>query len=210
MKEKFILFIISAVLLVGLAAGFLVKEETVAAIVRTERQANYQFLGQSAAESEARAERWYKSLFVKTHVTQFTFDLTAGGNGTSGTDNAKVDELASKGVSWWNARMRVMWSIVFQFMVRLSNLVVWAPLAFLVLAPFIVDAVVVRKVKSTNFALTSPHLQLIGVRAVFWIVLGFLILQTMPFVMHPIFAPIAIAALSFSTWVGICHFAKRA
>ena len=210
MKEKLILFVISAILLVGLAAGFIVKEQTVVSIVRSERQANYTFLGQSAAESEARAERWYKALFVRTHITQFTFDLTAGGTGSSGTDNAKVDEIADKGVAWWNARMRVMWSIVFQFMVRLSNLVIWGPLAFLVLAPFIVDAVVVRKVKSTNFALTSPHLQLFGVRAVFWIVLGFLVLQTMPFMVHPIFAPIAIAALSFSTWVGICHFAKRA
>lgn len=210
MKEKFLIFLISVVLIVGLVAGLLIEERTVQNVVASERQSNYAFLGQSAAIAEARAERWYQTLFVKTGVTQFTFDLTAGAREDSGTDIKAVDEFAGKGVEWWNARMRVMWSIAFQFMVRISNLIIWLPLAALVVAPFLVDAMVVRKVKQTNFSIASPHMQIFGVKAMFWIVLGFLLLQLMPFTVHPAWAPLGIAAFSFSTWMGISHFAKRA
>lgn len=210
MKEKFIVFLISAVLLVGILAGLLISERHVASTIEAERQANYSFMGQAAAQSEKRAEGWYHAMFVKTNVTQFTFDIAATKRTDSGTGNKSVDAVAGKGVQWWRERMRVMWSIAFQFLVRISNILVWLPLAVLVVVPFMVDALVSRKIKATNFAITSPHLQIFGVRSMLWIVLGFLCLQLMPFKLHPVWTPIAIATFSFSLWIGISQFAKRA
>jgi len=210
MKEKFVLFFISILLIVGFTAGLLIKEDVVISTVAAEREANYSFLGESAAISEDRAKTWYELLFVKTRLTQFTFDITATDRTDSGTNNATVDAVASSGVSWWNARMRVMWSIIFQFLVRISNLLIWIPLAGLVYLPFMTDAMVVRKIKQTNFTMASPHLQLFGVKGMFWIVIGFVLLQMIPMMLHPITAPIAIAMFSFSSWIGISQFAKRA
>jgi len=209
-KEKLIIFLISAVLLVGILAGLLISEKHVVGTIEAERQANYSFMGRAAADAESRAERWYRTLFVKTNVTQFTFDIAATERTDSGTGNKSVDVAAGKGVEWWRARMRVMWSIAFQFLVRISNILIWAPLAVLVFVPFMVDALVSRRIKATNFAITSPHLQIFGVRAMTWIVLGFLCLQLIPFKLHPVWTPMAIATFSFSLWIGISQFAKRA
>lgn len=210
MKEKLVLFMICAVLLVGFAAGLLVNEQRVASTIEAERQSNYAFMGAAAAEAEARATRWYRTLFLDTHITQFTFDLAATNRKDSGTDNKTVDAVAGKGVLWWQARMRVLWSIAFEFLVRLSNILVWLPLAVLVFVPFIVDAIVLRKIKATNFAITSPHLQIFGVRAMTVIVVGFFLLQLLPMMLHPVWTPLAIAAFSTSLWIGISQFAKRA
>lgn len=210
MKEKFVIFLICVVMLVGIVAGLLIREDKVVSTIEAEREANYAFLGQAAAEAEARAERWYRFLFVNTHVNQFTFDLTATDRTDSGTDNKSVDAIANKGVDWWEGRMRVLWSITYQFFVRVSNILIWAPLAVLVFVPFIVDAFVARRIKATNFSITSPHLQIFGVRAMLWIVIGFLCLQLIPTVLHPIWTPVVIAVFSFSTWIGISQFAKRA
>lgn len=210
MKEKFILFLICATLAVGLICAAFIAESTVSKTIDAERKANYAFLGAAAADSEARAERWYRVLFVDTRITQFSFDLAASKRGDSGTQNRSVDTMANKGVSWWRERMRVLWSIAFQFLVRLSNILVWLPLAVLVFVPFVVDALVSRRIKATNFAITSPHLQIFGVRAMTWLLLGFALLQLMPFMLHPVWTPAAIAVFSGSLWVGISQFAKRA
>jgi hypothetical protein len=106
--------------------------------------------------------------------------------------------------------MRVLWSLAFQFLVRVSNILLWLPLAALVVVPFVVDAVVARKIKGTNFAITSPHLQIFGVRAMTWLLLGFALLQLAPIVLHPVWTPLMIAAFSGSLWIGISQFAKRA
>ena len=211
MKEKMIVFVISVIVLIGLAAGLLIDESRVDSTIEAERKANYAFLGKSAALSEARAERWYQTLFVKTQVTQFTFDI-AGGAAPNDTkaDDSKLEATAHKGVEWWKSRMRVLWSIAFQFLVRLSNIVVWAPLCLLVFLPFVVDAMAVRKIKSTNFSLASPHLQLFGTRAMVWIAVIYLLLQLLPIMVHPVTAPVAMGLFSLATWIGITQFAKRA
>lgn len=210
MKEKMIVFILSVVVLIGIVAGLLIPEPIVMRTVQAERKANYAFLGDSAAQAEARAERWYKAIFINTHLTQFTFDIAGGTKPGKPKDDSKVEQASSKAVEWWKGRMRVLWSITFQFLVRISNNLIWLPLALLIFFPFVVDAMVVRKIKTTNFALASPHMQLFGTRAMVWIVIGYLILQLLPLKLHPVTAPIALALFSASTWIGISQFAKRA
>jgi hypothetical protein len=209
-KEKMIMFILSVVVLIGLVAGLLIPEPMVMKTVQAERKANYAFMGESAAIAEARAERWYKALFVKTHLTQFTFDIAGGIKAGKARDDSKIERASSTAVEWWKGRMRVLWSVAFQFLVRLSNNLIWLPLGLLVLLPFIVDAMVVRKIKTTNFALASPHMQLFGTKSMILIVVGYLVLQLLPMKLHPVTAPLALALFSISTWIGISQFAKRA
>lgn len=204
-----IIFILSAIVLVGLMAGLLIGEERVSTTVHAERQANYAFLGKSAAISEARAERWYRALFVKTKLTQFTFDIV-GGTRVEAKDSPKIEGAAATATDWWRGRMRVMWSIAYQFLVRISNILIWLPLSLLVFLPFVVDAIVKRRIKATNFSLASPHMQLFGTKAMLLIAIGYFLLQMLPMMLHPIVAPLAIAAFSVCTWVGIANFAKRA
>lgn len=211
MKERFILFIISMIMIVGLLAAFLISEEKVQSAVQAERAANYAFLGQSAQIAENRAERWYRALFVKTNVTQFTFDVAqVKKQQAPDPKNQKMDVATDKLATWWKQRMRVVWSLVFQFFVRISNNLIWIPMTLLIMLPSIVDAFVVRKVKSTNFSMTSPHMQLFGTKAMVAIVLGYLILQMLPMMLHPVWAPLTIALFASSSWVGITQFAKRA
>lgn len=213
MKERFILFIISAIMIIGLMTALLVDEKTVQGLVRQERADNYAFLGQSAQIAEDRAMRWYSVLFIKTGVTQFTFDVAQPGKHkptTDGQPENRADQASDRLTAWWQQRMRVFWSIAFQFFVRLSNLLIWVPLMMLIMLPAVVDAFVVRRIKGTNFSLPSPHMQLFGTRAMVVLTVVYLLLQMAPVVLHPVWAPIAMALFAMATWVGITFFAKRA
>ncbi len=213
MKERFILFIISAIMIVGLLTALLIDEKTVQALVKQERADNYAFLGQSAQIAEDRAMQWYTAVFIKTGVTQFTFDVVEPGRhkpATDGQPGSKADQASSRLTAWWQQRMRVLWSIAFQFLVRLSNLMIWIPLLMLIMLPSVVDAFVVRKIKGTNFSLASPHMQLLGTKAMVALVVVYLLLQMAPVVLHPAWAPIAMALFAMATWIGITFFAKRA
>lgn len=210
MKERFIMFFISMIMIVGLLAVLLISEKHVQTAVQSERAANYAFLGPSAQISENRALRWYQGIFVKTNVTQFTFDVAKIKRVPRDARNAKAAATGEQLAGWWQQRMRVLWSLVYQFMVRISNNLIWVPMTFLIVLPTVVDAFMVRKVKSTNFSMASPHMQLFGTRAMLLIVIGYLLLQMLPMMLHPVWAPLTIAVFAGSTWIGITQFAKRA
>lgn len=212
MKERFIIFIISLIALIALAVGLLIDESKVHRVIERERAANYMVMGNSAHHAEMRAERWYRFFFVDTKMTEFSFGIAQNEMPASTGDTTvdAVNRATAQGMTWWEGRMRVLWSITYQFFVRLSNIVVWLPLAFMIWLPFLIDAMVVRQIMRTNYALTSPHMQIFGIRAMWWIFLGFALLQLVPFMLHPIWTPVAIAMLCLSSWIGITQFAKRA
>ena len=211
MKDRFAMFGIMCVLLTGLLTALLIPEEYVLKMIDDERQANYAFLGYEAARNtEGRAERWFDALFVKTGVMDASYRATTTPEKEGLRDLDRLNEILDQGLQWAETRLRVLWAAAFQFMVRISVAVMWLPFIVLILIPFIVDSLVSRKIKAASFAITSPHLQALGSRSLFWLAIGYLVLQLLPLKLHPIWTPVFIGVASSAIWLGISHFAKRA
>lgn len=214
MRITVVLWTSIALVVMAAICIFMVKPSYVDGVLDRERQANYAFLGRSTAKAvENRAEVWYQKLFVDTKMVQATMSTTGGNNINIESENRAVKDATKAGstiLQWWDDRIRVIWSAAFHLLMRFSMLMLWAPLAILAVIPVIVDSVVSRMIKATSFALTSPHMQLLGSRSIFWICFAYCVLMLIPVMLHPIMAPLVIGLVCAAMWLGITQFAKRA
>lgn len=210
MKERGLYFFFLCILLVGAGIVIFIPEPYVERVINQERADNYAFLGtDTASHTEARANHWYDTLFVNTGLTDITMGLTDDAKPLEDPRMSKVNSISRQGLDWWDSRIRVIWRTLHQFLVRLSVLLVWVPFALLIIMPFMVDSLVSRKIRATNFAIPSPHLQLIGARSMVWMIILFLIVQIMPLRLHPAWGPTVILLFSGSLWLAVANFSKR-
>lgn len=214
MKWKIMFWVTIGILLMGTISLFVIKENYVAQVMERERAANYSFLGRTAAKAvENRAEFWYQNLFVKTKLVQSTISTTGGNDINIETDNElgkDAKEMGSAMLNWWDARIRVLWMGVYNFLLRISMFMLWLPLGLLAVIPVMVDSIVSRKIKSTSFAITSPHLHLLGSGSIFWFLLSYAVLLCIPVMLHPVMTPTVIFLACAALWLSVSQFAKRA
>ena len=179
--------------------------------VAQERGANHKVLGEHASSfAEQRADRWFRALFVDTGAVQGSYRmLDARSNDSASGVAEKANKTAAVALDWVAERVQVLWVMLYQMFNRASVALMWWPYAFLIGVPFVVDALVVRKIKASNFGLTSPHAYALGRRTAKLVPWVFLILLLAPFSLSGVYVPVMLAALAMATWVGMVQFAKR-
>lgn len=210
MKERFWMFGLMCMLLTGIITALIIPERYVMGMIEAERQANYAFLGyETARNTESRAERWFEGLFIRTGMMDASYRATTSDLGPA-NPASKLETWLEKALEWTQGRVRVLWAAMFQLMVRISIGIMWLPITALILTPFVIDSLVSRKIKANSFAVTSPHLQALGTRSIFWIALGYGLLQLLPLQLHPVWTPLFIGVVALSIWLSISQFAKRA
>lgn len=211
--------------LYGLAVVFVLQESYVQNQFEYERAAQHALLGDAAAyAAEARAQRLFARLVVNTGTMRDSFrDLVPaaaapapataahGGGGALAAGKAATPQpaVAPAAPGWLVQRMRVVWTILFVTMVRLSYALLWWPLLVLTLVPALVDAIAARKVKATTFALTSPQFQGFVMRALPLSLAGYFLWIVLPFAEPALTVPVGIALTVAMVWVGVSQFAKR-
>jgi Domain of unknown function (DUF4400) len=94
--------------------------------------------------------------------------------------------------------------------VRLSTCLLWWQYAAVVMIPFVIDAVVARRIKQTSFHHTSPHIFRVSYLVISWMPVVFLLMLFAPTVVSPRIMPVMIVVLALAIWTGIAQFAKRA
>lgn len=197
-------------LVLGMALGAcIVGENWLLNNINREKAANQAFMGEGAIYAGKRAERWYNSWFVETKVVQTSLAAVSSED-IPAEMRTTGDEMAQPVLGWLELRVRAWWTFVYQVFVRISIIGMWLPFAVMMLVPFVVDALTVRKIKSTNFGITSPHLHTIGVWGLLAAFVGYALLIFLPFKVHPIWLPLLVIASSGCLWLTIAQFAKRA
>lgn len=188
------------------------NQVTVATRIDAERRGNQQFLGQAAsARAEDRAANWFKTIALDDHLLARTFRITTPGTSTSHSQVGRRFERTLAPLRTWSTeRVRVMWAMVYQFLIRVSVSLLWWPYFVVGLLPFTVDAVVLRKIKSANFGLSSPHAYVIGRHLIFLSPLVYVLLLLSPITLSAVVIPAMCLVICLSLWVAILHFAKRA
>jgi len=174
-----------------------------------ERQGMVEWLGPDKADAaHARAfdvyQRWcVDSGFVENSFAMFLptpsrqQEMFAGG---------QVDAV----FTWMEGRLRAFWLVVFQMIYRICLTLMWWPLMVLSLVPFLVDALVRRKIKADNFDHASPTLQALGSRSLLLMPVIYLCLLLAPFALPASLVPLLVVAASAAIWFALSHFVKRA
>lgn len=207
-KQGWKLFFI-VLLLHVVAYAILVQESWLQSTLTREQDAHYAFLGEEHARyAEVRATNVYNRWFVNSGVMAHSFQALIP-TAEQRANSRGIENLGSQIFPWVEKRIRAWWTLVYQVLLRFSNAMLWWPFFILCAAPFIVDALVTRRVKATTFGLTSPHLQGIAARAIPIILLGYFLVMFAPIFIHPAWVPGIILVTSAALWLGVSQFVKR-
>lgn len=194
------------------AVGYLlfVKEPWLMREIVRERDDVRAVLGKEAAErAEARATRIWEAVVVNTGAIDATFRLIAPGTEADKTDRAVNAKLVgARGMV--ETRLRVMWSLLYQLLVRLCVASLWWTYGCALLIPCVVDAMVSRRVRATGFGYTSPTAYVAGRHVMFVLPLVAIATLVAPVVLPSAIIPVFVVVLCGSTWLSISMFAKRA
>lgn len=207
-KQGWKLFFI-VLLLHVIAYAVLVQESWLQSTLQREQNAHYVFLGEEHANyAEVRATNTFNRWFVNSGIMSHSFQ-TLVPTAEQRANSRGIENLGSQVFPWVEKRIRAWWTLVYQVILRFSNAMLWWPFAILAGIPFLVDAMVSRRIKSTTFGLTSPHLQGIASRAIPIILLAYFLLMFAPVFVHPGWIPAIIFVTSAAMWVGVSQFVKR-
>jgi len=188
---------------------FIVQETWLEDGLNHERQGMVEWLGPDKADAaHARAFDVYQRWCVDSGLVEnsFAMFLPAPSRSQDPLTGAQMDAV----FTWMEGRLRAFWLVIFQVIYRVCITLQWWPLMLLTLVPFLVDALVRRKVKLDSFDHASPTLQALGARSLFLMPVIYLCLLLAPFAMPAAMVPLLVVAASAAIWFALSHFVKRA
>jgi len=179
--------------------------------VRQERLINRAVLGTSiAVQAENRGARWFATLFDRTGIMEATYSAIEMEPEDPNSLFADALSPLEKAKKYFGQRIQVVWTMLLQLFIRISTCMLWWQYAALASFPFVIDAMVARKVKAASFRMASPHAFKLSYVTISALPFVFMLLLFAPLVLSPRLMPVMIMTLAVAVWTGISQFAKRA
>lgn len=188
----------------------LVSERMVLDAANAELQAIEDRFGRDARDRlVARATRWYTAVIIDSGFQQEVWE----GYTRTPEQRAKTPEFETgpfaAGIDWFEGRIRVFFTLIFQVFLRFSAIVLWAPYVVVMAAYAIAKAIKIRRIKQTNFDYVSP----LGHRYSYFLVrvlmVGTVLLFVLPFQLPAEFIPIIGALTALSLGFVLANTQKR-
>ncbi len=193
-----------AIILYSIVCIIFVGDALVGATMRHEAQANAQLFGAAAVDqAQARATRWYNGWFVDTGM------VAASEKQPDVTVSPGFTRLMGKLQGWLLGRMRVLWTLVYASLLRVSYITLWWPLLGLFGAAAVIDGFVRRRIKQTNLGLSSAErfgYALLGVQLLLMSMFAMLIT---PLPLPPLLPMICVVTIFLLVMVAIANAQKR-
>lgn len=203
-KASFWFFLLLTLLAMYL---LLVKESALRTALAQERVDTYDLVGElSARTAEVRAHNLFTEWFVNSGATSASFNLLI----PKKVGGSELDQRADPVFVWIEGRVRSIWLVIYQLMMRISNAALWWPFIILTTIPFVVDAMVKRRIKANTFDHTSPHVQSLAVKALVFALFGYPVLLLVPVAIPAEALPMLIFVVAGALSFAISHFVKRA
>ena len=178
--------------------------------IDTERNYNREFFSEPvAAHAEQRANGWFSGVFVDTGVMATSFDLFIPSAEERALQPRGFDGAGDGLFTWFEGRLRAMWTVVWAASLRISTGMLWWPYLLFVVVPFVVDGLVKRKVRQHTFALSSPLQHRYALWAMEFAVIGGLLVLFLPLPMHPGLLPLMALGVGVAGQYAAANFMKR-
>lgn len=202
-------YIIIACLCYLAAIALFASEGYVTKMLERERQLNYGVLGHGpAGHAESRAHTWYSSGFVDSGLVTGTLRAVTPEVGSDTTSAAA--QTVAPALGYIESRVRTMWLLVYQFLVRISVTLMWWPYGILIFTPVLIDAMTQRRIASTNFSTPSPTMHIMAKSLVWIFFIGAVAIVFAPIPLNPVLTPLLIVLGSGAVWLSMTMFAKSA
>jgi hypothetical protein len=174
----------------------LVSDDWMRSIQDTEDKMVVEFLGKEKDEEvRKQAQDWFDKIFVKTGAQQSVYHYFIP------TEEERAASIGFQDVGRDNlfpyitSRLQTLWDSIYQAIRRFFFVLCWWPFMISAFIPFIIDGLVKRKVKQSNFDYSSPLVHrysfLFSVGVLYVLMLGL----TFPFPVPPQIMPL--------TWIGM-------
>lgn len=167
-----------------------------------------QRLGRDTANAIiVKANKWYDGGVVQTGAKRMVYDFFIpqdDPNSKFGNTN-----LAPTYFNYMSERIETLFKTYYQLLMRIAQLIVWAPYLLIVFLPALYDGYMSWKIKRTGFDYPSPLLHHYSILACVLLLVGSLGLFILPIALDPIIIPIVLILLSIFTGIAIGNMQKR-
>lgn len=197
------------VLLHVLVYAVFIGESWVVESLTKENQMSQALLGEElSTHANTRAKDWFTSHFVDTRIIANSYALFIPT--TAQSEQSKgMETLGEPFFVWFEQRLRLMWALVWQSYVRISRAALWAPYMLPLLVPWLIDGVVQRRIKQTNFDFTSPTRYSASYHLIGLLAIVFFMMLFSPFPMPAYLAPLFMVAVCFAAGLLSANVHKR-
>lgn len=166
------------------------------------------FLGAESAEKlQARADATYQALILDTGA-----DRKIGRIVPNEEERANSKGLEHLGETLWphiEERIAALLDLFYWFIRRLHLLLMWLPACIPALAASAISGLLTRRIKQTNFQMTSAVMQHYTWRICGWATALFLLAFFAPIAIPPVVVPVIICALAVAFGLSLGNIAKR-
>lgn len=166
------------------------------------------FLGvDSAQRLQERADETYRIVILETGA-----DQKIGRIIPSEEERAKSKGLERLGETIWphiQERINALLDLFYWFIRRLHLLLMWLPACIPALAASAISGLLTRRIKQTNFQMTSAVMQHYTWRICGWATALFLLAFFAPIAIPPVVVPVIICALAVAFGLSLGNIAKR-
>jgi hypothetical protein len=202
-------YIIVASLVYLSGTALFASEAYVSSMLERERHLMYSVMGQGPAGSaESRASTWYRKAVLDTGIAAASLRLVTPGEGGD-TESAGAKALAGP-LGYVEGRVRTMWLLLYQLLVRLSVTLSWWPYLMLIFLPVLIDALTQRRIASTNFSTPSPTMHMFAKGLLWLFLIGSVCILFAPIPLPPILTPAMAMMGAAAMWISMTQFAKSA
>jgi hypothetical protein len=137
--------------------GVLVGDKWMTRAINTEQAQVTRFLGAPATDTAyERARRWYRHMFLDTGMVKNSFSLFIPTEAQKKASRG-METLGEHQFRWFDGRLRVFWSMVYQALVRVSVYLLWWPIALILLGAAFMDGMIRRRIKMVAFGEMYPE-----------------------------------------------------
>ena len=155
----------------------------------------------------ARADATYQALILDAGV-----DQKMGRIVPNEEERAKSKGLERLGERLWpqiEERIDALLDLFYCFIRRLHLLLMWLPACIPALVAAAVSGLLIRRIKQTNFQMTSAVLQHYTWRICGWASALFLLVFFIPVAIPPVVIPVIVCALAAASGLSLGNIAKR-
>jgi hypothetical protein len=187
---KFFLLAVFLLVVEVFVIGSMLHEERVRQTIISEQAGIVSLLGvETAVQIKERADGMYRAAFMDSGLRDATYELLIP-NQTEKDRSQSIAEMGRSGFGWAKDRLDVFWTTIYQVMIRLAVMVLWAPFLLIALVPASLDGLLMRAKKRYNMGYASPLKQRVSTLVIIATLYISLLALFAPISMPPLFVPV--------------------
>jgi len=155
-----------------------------------------------------KANKWYQNTYIDTGIYDAMLDHVTP-NDEQKAKSKGMENMGTIWFDWISDRIDSMSFTYYHMLTRLALLLTWLPYFILLFIPAVIDGVMTRQIKKTNFQYASPFFHTYATKGIIFITLVLITLFLAPIVIEPSIIPVSIMIVCVLMGLMVGNLQKR-